>query len=154
MSFSQQPVSVETPSKPRNEQLKIGRFIIRRWLGSGLQGKVFLAFDPVLERQVAIKWLNPTGGDNPPANCEIFPSEARIVAKLEHPNIVPLYEAGLYRDFPYLVFAYVEGTTLREKRVQNGVMPVQEALLMFSATLAGVACAHGQGILHLGTVNK
>ena len=149
MSFSQQTVSVETPLKPRNEQLKMGRFIIRRWLGSGLQGKVFLAFDPVLERQVAIKWLNPTGGDKPPANCEAFPSEARIVAKLEHPNIVPLYEAGLYRDFPYLVFAYVEGTTLRDKRVQNGAMPVQEALLLFSAILAGVACAHGQGILHL-----
>ncbi|MFZ1546471.1 MAG: HDOD domain-containing protein, partial [Candidatus Nitrotoga sp.] len=127
----------------------MGRFIIRRWLGSGLQGKVFLAFDPVLERQVAIKWLNPTGGDKPSKNREIFPSEARIVAKLEHPNIVPLYEAGLYRDFPYLVFAYVEGMTLRDKRLQNGAMPVQEALSMFSAMLAGVACAHAQGILHL-----
>lgn len=149
MSLSQQPVSVRTPLKPRNEQLRIGRFIIRRWLGSGLQGKVFLAFDPVLERQVAIKWLNPTGGDKPSQNREIFPSEARIVAKLEHPNIVPLYEAGMYRDFPYLVFAYVEGMTLRDKRLQNGAMPVQEALSMFSAMLAGVACAHAQGILHL-----
>jgi serine/threonine protein kinase len=135
--------------KPRDEQLKIGRFIIRRWLGSGLQGKVFLAFDPVLERQVAIKWLNPTGGDKPSENRGIFPSEARIVAKLEHPNIIPLYEAGLFRDFPYLVFAYVEGITLRDNRLQNGAMPVQEALSMFSAMLAGVACAHAQGILHL-----
>jgi serine/threonine protein kinase len=149
MSFVQQPVSAETPSKARTEQLKIGRFLIRRWLGTGLQGKVFLAFDPVLERHVAIKWLNPTGNDKPSENREVFPSEARIVAKLAHPNIVPLYEAGLYRDFPYLVFAYVEGMTLRDKRLQNGAMPVQEALPMFSAILAGVACAHAQGILHL-----
>ncbi|CAH1386632.1 serine/threonine protein kinase [Candidatus Nitrotoga sp. M5] len=149
MSFSQQPVSVETPSKPRDERLKVGRFIIRRWLGSGLQGKVFLAFDPVLERQVAIKWLHPTDSDKQSENRGIFPSEARIVAKLEHPNIVPLYEAGLYRDFPYLVFAYVEGMTLREKREQCGAMPVKEALPMFGAILSGVACAHAQGILHL-----
>ncbi len=138
-----------TLSKPRDERLKIGRFIIRRSLGSGLQGKVFQAFDPVLEREVAIKWLNTAGGDKTAADSGIYPSEARIVARLEHPNIVPLYEAGLYRGFPYLVFAYVEGATLREKRGQGGVMPVQQALTLFREILAGVACAHAQGILHL-----
>jgi serine/threonine protein kinase len=127
----------------------MGRFIVRRWLSGGLQGKVFQAFDPVLEREVAIKWLNPPGGDKTSANRGTYPSEARIVAKLEHPNIVPLYEAGVYRGFPYLVFAYVEGTTLRDKRGRGGAMPVREALTMFGAILDGVACAHAQGILHL-----
>ena len=149
MTTSQQPASAETPSNSSSKQLKIGRFIIRRWLGSGLQGKVFLAFDPILERQVAIKWLNPIGNNKPPQNPEIFSGEARIVAKLEHPNIVPLYEAGLHQDSPYLVFAYVEGMTLREKRLQNGIMSAQDTLTMFSAILAGVACAHAQGVLHL-----
>jgi serine/threonine protein kinase len=149
MTNPQQPASSEPPAKSNNKQLKIGRFIIRRWLGSGLQGKVFLAFDPVLERQVAIKWLNPIGSNKLPQNPEIFSSEARIVAKLEHPNIVPLHEVGLHQDSPYLVFAYVEGMTLRNKRVQNGIMPAQDALSMFSAILAGIACAHAQGILHL-----
>lgn len=138
-----------TFKEPRSGQLKIGRFIVRRWLSSGLQGKVFQAVDPVLEREVAIKWLNPSGRDKMSAKLESFPSEARIVAKLEHPNIVPLYEAGVHRGFPYLVFAYVEGTTLFDKRVRDGAMPVQEALRVFGAILDGVACAHAHGILHL-----
>jgi serine/threonine protein kinase len=142
-------IRVDAPSKLRNEQLKIGRFIVRRWLGSGLQGKVFQAYDPVLERQVAIKWLNPSGSDKTSANCEPYASEARMVAKLEHPNIVPLHEAGVYRGFQYLVFSYVEGTTLRDKRLQGGAMPVQQALITFGAILDGVACAHAHGILHL-----
>ena len=95
--------------KPEKDALKLGRFIVKRWLGAGLQGKVFLAFDPDLERHVAIKWLNPGDGTkpDPAAAC---PSEARIVARMSHPNIVPLYEAGSYRGFPFLVFAYVEGS--------------------------------------------
>lgn len=140
---------MDTLSKPRSEQLKIGRFIVNRWLGSGLQGRVFQAFDPELERRVAIKWLNPAGGDKAAAGRGTHSSEARIVAKLEHPNIVPLYEAGVHQKFPYLVFAYVDGTTLCDKRAHGGAMPVREALALFGAILDGVACAHAQGILHL-----
>jgi len=136
-------------SKPHKEQPKIGRFIVRRWLGGGLQGKVFQALDPVLERQVAIKWLNSTGGDKALAAHGAYPGEARIVAKLEHPNIVPLYEAGEHLGSPYLVFAYVDGTTLRDKLKQEGAMPTQRALPLFRAILDGVACAHARGILHL-----
>ena len=138
-----------TLSTPRTDQLKIGRFIVSRWLGGGLQGKVFQALDPILDRQVAIKWLNPVGGNQTSRYRGTCPSEARIVAKLEHPNIVPLYEAGMYRGFPYLVFAYVDGTTLRAKWKQRGAMPVREALTLFRAILDGIACAHAQGILHL-----
>jgi serine/threonine protein kinase len=140
---------VDALSKTRSAQLKIGRFVLTRWLGSGLQGKVFQAFDPVLERRVAIKWLNPPGGDDTALHCGINPGEGRIVARLEHPNIVPLYEAGVHGGFPYLVFGYVDGTTLGDKRARQGAMPVHEALTMFRAILDGVACAHAQGVLHL-----
>ncbi len=140
---------MDAPSKPRNAQLKIGRFILTRWLGSGLQGKVFQAFDPVLERPVAIKWLNPPGGGDRALERGAKSGEGRIVAKLEHPNIVPLYEAGVHGGFPYLVFGYVDGTTLGDKRAKEGTMPVQAALTMFRAILDGVACAHAQGVLHL-----
>lgn len=134
--------------KPEKDALKLGRFIVKRWLGAGLQGKVFLAFDPDLERHVAIKWLNPGDGakPDPAAAC---PSEARIVARMSHPNIVPLYEAGSYRGFPFLVFAYVEGSTLRERHMRSGAMPAGEALSIFCSVVDGVAHAHAQGVLHL-----
>ena len=90
---------VDTLSKPRSAQLKIGRFILNRWLGTGLQGKVFQAFDPVLERTVAIKWLKPSGGSDTP-HSGASSGEGRIAAKLEHPNIVPLYEAGEHGGYP------------------------------------------------------
>lgn len=136
-------------SKPGIDQLRIGRFFVRRWLGGGLQGKVFQAFDPDLERLVAIKWLRPAAINEAAGTSSPYPSEARIVAKLEHPNIVPLYEAGMFRGFPYLVFAYVDGTTLAASRAQGGAMPSRQALALFKAIVDGVACAHAQGILHL-----
>ena len=136
--------------RPRDERLKIGRFIVRRWLGSGLQGKVFQAFDPILEREVAIKWLHPADGAEACASGAVEASEeARIASKLEHPNIVPLYDTGVYRGFPYLVFGYVEGTTLRERRDQGTLMPADEALAIFKSVLDAMACAHAHGILHL-----
>ena len=131
------------------EQLTIGRFVVQRWLGGGLQGKVFQAFDPVLERQVAIKWLTPSGDAMAPVSAGADLSEARIVAQLQHPNIVPLYEAGTHQGYPFLVFAYVEGMTLRHKRLHGGAMPVKEASAIFKGILDGVACAHAHGILHL-----
>jgi serine/threonine protein kinase len=132
---------------PRDQRLKVGRFIVRRWLGSGFQGKVFQAFDPILEREVAIKWLIAEEGAEAGDTADL--SEARIVSKLEHPNIVPLYDTGEHRGLPYLVFAYIEGTTLQKSRVRGCAMPVEEALGLFKAVLEGVACAHAHGILHL-----
>jgi serine/threonine protein kinase len=131
------------------KQLTMGRFIVRRWLGSGLHGKIFQAFDPILERQVAIKWLNSTATEISSPSLSIYSNEALIVAKLRHPNIVTLYEAGMHCGFPFLVFDYVEGTTLREKRLRGEVMPLHEAIAIFRGILDGVACDHAHGILHL-----
>ena len=135
--------------KPRSDQLKIGRFIVKRWLGAGLQGKVFLAFDPDLERHVAIKWLNPANGREAVDTKGAYPIEARVVARMAHPHIVPLYEAGTYRGFPFLVFAFVEGTTLRNQPMKTTGMPAKNALPLFRAVVDGMAHAHAQGALHL-----
>jgi serine/threonine protein kinase len=67
----------------------IGRFTVTRELGRGAQGAVYLAFDPKLERQVAIKTLRPGA-----AQTERLLREARIVSKLQHANIVPLHDVG------------------------------------------------------------
>ena len=140
---------MDAPPKPRYEQLQIGRYIIRRSLGGGRHGKGFLAFDPDLERPVAIEWLKPADADQPIAICTIDLNEARTVAVLDHPNIVRFHEASLRKDIPYLVFAYAQGTTLHDRLAKTGAMPVKMALPLTSAILAGVACGHAQGILHL-----
>ncbi len=140
---------VTTVSILRENQLKMGRFIIRRSLGGGRYGKVFLAVDPALGRQVAIKWLSPVGCNYSPAGSANSPNETSLVAKLDHPNIVPLYETGMFRDSPYLVYAYVAGMTLHDKCARDGIMSAGAALELFSAILAGVACAHAKGIPHL-----
>ncbi len=73
----------------------IGRFTVISELGKGAQGAVYLAHDPQLDRKVAIKTLRPGA-----SQTEILLREARIVSKLQHPNIVPLYDAGENQGTP------------------------------------------------------
>ncbi len=121
--------------------------MVERPLGSGLQGAVFLAFDPDLERRVAIKLLKLQ--DKYASAMPLRPAEARITAKLTHPNIIPLYEIGLHKGRPYLVFAYVDGTTLGKQLCKRPVLTVSEALNLFRPVLEGMAHAHAQGVVHL-----
>ncbi|WP_041420843.1 serine/threonine protein kinase [Sideroxydans lithotrophicus] len=122
---------------------RIGRFNIVRELGRGAQGAVYLAQDPQLERQVAIKTLRPGA-----TQTERLLREARIVSKLQHANIVPLYDAGEYEGQPYLVCAYVEGGTL-EKMLQQGALPSVKSAEIACFLLDSLEYAHQQGVMHL-----
>lgn len=128
---------------------RIGRFVVQRLLGRGLQGAVYLAFDPELERMVAVKILKPQTSFGRTEAPALRPAEARIVARLAHPNIIPLYDIGLHQGVPYLVFAYVDGTTLGTQLAERRMLPVPEALALFRPILDGMAHAHAQGVLHL-----
>ena len=121
----------------------IGRFNIIRELGKGTQGAVYLAFDPQLERQVAIKTLRPGS-----AHTESLLREARIVSKLQHANIVPLYDAGDQQGEPYLVCAYVEGGTLQQMLKDGALSPVKSAEITCSI-LDALEYSHQQGVMHL-----
>ena len=116
---------------------RIGRFIVQRLLGSGLQGAVYLAFDPDLERLVAVKILKPHNVSKHSPAMKLRPAEARIVARLAHPNVIPLYEMGLHQDIPYLVFAYVDGTTLGRRLKEHRILTVAEALWKGKPVIAG-----------------
>jgi serine/threonine protein kinase len=87
----------------------IGRFEIRRELGRGAQSVVYLAWDPQLQREVAIKTMHFDESDVH-LNGMLL-TEARTVSKLRHANVVPIYDAGEQDGDPYLVFEYVEGPT-------------------------------------------
>ena len=125
----------------------IGRFHIIRELGRGSQGVVYLASDPHLEREVAIKTLHMHLSKDGEKQKRLM-REARTVSKLQHPNIIPLYEAGDYKGKPYLVFEYVEGTSLGDFIKSNGLLIIHHAVKLMRQILDGIATAHQQGVVH------
>ena len=125
---------------------KIGKFDILRVLGTGAQSVVFLAHDPQLQREVAIKSLHLDSRDE--SRRQALMDEARTVGKLRHPNIVPIYDAGEQDGDPYLVFEYVEGRNLAEHLRETGGMPAPRAIELMLQILDAVENAHRHGIIH------
>lgn len=129
------------PALPR----RIGKFDIRRVLGTGAQSIVYLGYDAHLQREVAIKSLRLAGGS---AAQQALIEEARAVSSLRHPNIVPIFDAGTEGGDPYLVFEYVDGETLAERlRARGGIAPAAAVELMLPI-LDAVGHAHRHGVIH------
>ncbi len=126
--------------------MKIGRFEIHRELGRGNQSVVYLGTDPQLQREVAIKTLH-FSKHSQHQNKDLL-AEARMVSKLRHPNIVPIFDAGEEDGDAYLVFEYVPGKSLAEHLRENGPIPVAKACMLMHGVLDAVAAAHAQGIIH------
>lgn len=124
----------------------IGRFEIVRELGRGAQSVVYLARDPHLQREVAIKTLHFSRPD--PAKNQQLLSEARMVSQLRHPNIVPIFEAGEEQGDLYLVFEYVPGLNLSEYLRANGRLTPVKAISILIPVLDAIAHAHAAGIIH------
>ena len=122
------------------------RFIIDRELGRGKQGVVYLATDPELRRQVAIKAVHLNDQLQAQGNLDQLLSEARIVSRLQHNNIVTIYDLGINNHRPYLVLEYIEGTSLQQK-LRDG-LKVKDALRIMRDILSGVGAAHAQNIAH------
>ncbi|NNE63621.1 MAG: HDOD domain-containing protein, partial [Gammaproteobacteria bacterium] len=122
------------------------RFIIDRELGRGKQGVVYLATDPELRRQVAIKAVHLNDQLQAQENLDQLLSEARIVSRLQHNNIVTIYDLGINNHRPYLVLEYFEGTSLQQK-LREG-LKAKDALRIMRDILSGVGAAHAQNIAH------
>lgn len=127
----------------------IGRFEVVRTLGRGSQGAVFLARDPILDRLVAVKLLDGSDGDLSHKAANGAPLEGVIASKLNHPNIVPILEAGEHEQETFLVFEFVKGDTLSRLIQKNGPYSIKDAVPICRAILDGMAAAHEAGILHL-----
>ena len=127
-----------------------GRFEVVSILGRGAQGTVYLAEDTRLGRQVAVKTLRVDRLDpaERAAQTETMLGEARIVGRLSHPNIVPLYDAGEDNGRPYLVFELVQGKTLADLIRERGTLVPLEAVRITLGLLAGIDCAHAAGVVH------
>ncbi len=123
-------------------QKTIDRFQVRDRLGAGGQGTVYRCHDPRLGRTVAVKLLNrPLVPEGDPLH------EARLVSRLQHPNIVTIFDVGEHQGRPYLVFEYVEGKLL-SRRLAGGPLAVPEALDIIEGVLRGIDQAHGLDIVH------
>ena len=124
---------------------RIGRFELKRELGRGAQATVWLAHDPRLDREVALKLL-PADADSQAVAAWL--QEARAVSRLNHPNIVPVFEADTQQGQSYLVFEYVTGSTLAELIARRGALPPREAVLLLQGVVQALAAAHAAGIVH------
>jgi len=124
----------------------VGPYRIVEQLGQGGMATVYKAYHAALDRYVAVKALHPAFGEDP--NFETrFQREARLVAKLEHPNIVPVYDYAEHEHRPYLVMKFIEGDTLKA-RLNQGPLNSNEISKVVDAIGAALAYAHKQGILH------
>ena len=124
----------------------IGPYRLIEKLGKGGMATVFKAYHPSLDRYVAIKALHPAFMEHP-GFIERFEREAKVVAKLEHPNIVPIYDFSEYEDRPYLVLKYVRGETLKA-RLDKAKLTYKESRHIFRVIASALSYAHQEGVLH------
>jgi hypothetical protein len=124
-----------------------GRYRLDEQVGIGGMARVYRGFDTVLERQVAVKTLNrEVASDSDP--LERFRREARAVARLSHPHIVTVIDAGEDDGTPYIVFEYIEGETLKQRIRRLGRLAIPEAVAYAIELARALGAAHEAHIVH------
>jgi eukaryotic-like serine/threonine-protein kinase len=124
----------------------IGHYRILEKIGSGSMGEVFRAHDERLGRDVALKLIRQSSGENPD-HVRRFEFEARAAAALNHPNIVAVYDVGSYEGTPYIVCELLEGKTLRSVLI-GGPLPVRLVIDYALQIVQGLTAAHDRRIVH------
>ena len=129
----------------------LGRYRIEKELGRGAMGRVFLAYDPTIERRVAIKTIQ-TFASLPEAERaqarERFLREARSAGKLLHPGIVTIFDVGEADGVLYLAMEFVEGETLDAVCREDALLPVSVVVALVAAAAEALGFAHERGIIH------
>jgi tRNA A-37 threonylcarbamoyl transferase component Bud32 len=123
------------------------RYRLEEQVGSGGMSTVYLASDPTLERWVAIKLMHRDISRDPD-QLERFRREARTVARLNHPHVVTVIDAGEDDGNPYIVFEYVQGETLKERLKRTGRLPVTEAIAYAIEIGRALIAAHAERLVH------
>jgi formylglycine-generating enzyme required for sulfatase activity/tRNA A-37 threonylcarbamoyl transferase component Bud32 len=126
----------------------LGRYIVIERLGAGAAGVVYAAYDPELDRKVAIKILRRQEGDAGESRRQArFVREAKAIAKLAHPNVVGIFDVGVDDGRVFLAMEYMPGDTLRAWMAAKK-RPWREILGMFVEVGRGLAAAHAEGLVH------
>jgi serine/threonine-protein kinase len=124
-----------------------GRYRVRARVARGGMATVYTAMDERLERTVALKIIHPAQA-NEPSFLERFTDEAKVIARLTHPNVVAVYDQGTHEGLPYLILEYVRGRTLREILADKRRLQPADALAIMEQMLAAIAAAHRAGLVH------
>jgi eukaryotic-like serine/threonine-protein kinase len=124
------------------ERVSVGRYQLQRPLGRGGGGSVYIASDPELHREVALKLIRCTSA----LHRERALAEGRALAKLSHPNVVPVHDVGETADHVYLVMELLRGPSLRDHAASDGTL--RELVGAYRQAATGLAAAHAAGLSH------
>ena len=142
------PVYSETPTTPPapSGERHIGKYIVKRELGRGGMGAVYLAVQPGLGREVAIKELVPSAAADPTA-LKRFLQEAQVMARFSHPNLVQLHDMEQIGAANYIVLEFVRGKSLRDW-LNKGEIPMPQVFAVMHGVLQALDYAHRHAIVH------
>jgi serine/threonine protein kinase len=135
----------------QESSLTFGRYKVGKLLGEGAMGRVYLAHDPVLDRPVAIKVIAIDKQPDQRTRDEYlkrFELEARAGARLNHPSIVAIFDAGEEAGVPWIAFEYVDGDQLETLLGSEGALPVEKITAIVLDIAAALHHAHESGIVH------
>ncbi len=148
-----QPISLMLGEQEQEQEIKrgyqLGVYTLLEQIGSGGEATVWSAIDNVRKRVVAVKIISTMSND--PAAASLVPAnferEVHLVASLEHPHILPMYEFGMADTFSYFVMAY-KGLGTLVKRIKTGPLPLVEVAQTAREVLSALAYLHQRGIVH------
>src|SRR3954452_10274043 len=126
---------------------QVGQYRIDSYIGRGGMGVVYRAEHTHLGRHVALKLLAPELAENESFR-ERFVRESRVAARVDHPNVIPIYEASESEGSYFIAMRYVAGTDLREILHTNGPLSLERALVVLTQVAGALDTAHAQGLVH------
>ena len=121
-------------------------YVLERELRAGARAHVFVARDARLGRRVVVKVLDPKRVAG--VSSARFEREITLAARLQHPNVVPLLNAGIVDGLPYYTMPFVEGETLRAKLEREGVLPIDDVVRFVRELADALGYAHAEGVVH------
>jgi len=139
------PASVTGPAVTASQF--IGRYRIEAPLGAGAMAEVYLAYDPSIERKLAIKVLDPALRHNPDV-ARRFLAEARAAGMLSHPHIVTIHDVGEADGIPYIAMELLEGEPLDQLLERSQRLSIDAAVDLSAQIASALAFAHAQGVVH------
>src|SRR5262245_3770569 len=126
---------------------RIGKYVLTGRIGKGGMGRVYRGYDEALEREVAVKTLSTEGAQDDD-HRKRFSIEAKAAARMQHPNIVTVYELGEDRGVPFIAMELLPGVDLEQLLRSGEPMLLPEALEVMVQTCRGLQFAHDRGIVH------
>ena len=148
---STQPASTQPATTQSPDRSSLGRYRIDRQLGRGAMGAVYLGHDPKIGRQVAIKTMALVqefdGADLAEARARFF-REAETAGRLQHPDIVTIFDAGEDQDLAYIAMEFLKGHDLQRHTLAADLLPVPQVLRIVARVADALAYPHSQGVVH------